>query len=140
MDETQAKMEWVQAALARHGGALNRYAASITGDADTAPDAVQDTFLRLLRESPENLEGHLAEWLFTVCRNRAIDMQRKLHRLSPLADDAMVVEAGPEPTPAAAAEQRDTVNVMLSALKTLPPRHQELVRLKFQAGLSYEEI
>jgi RNA polymerase sigma factor (sigma-70 family) len=140
MDEMQAKAEWIHAALDRHGVALTRYAASIVNDADTARDVVQDTFLRLCHESPARLDGHLAEWLYTVCRNRALDMNRKLCRLTPLSPEEGGGVLDPDPTPAAAAEQQDTVQLALSLLRLLPPRQQELVRLKFQGGLSYEEI
>jgi RNA polymerase sigma-70 factor (ECF subfamily) len=142
MDPMQARAEWVRTALEQHGAALIRYAASITGDSDTARDVVQDTFLRLCRESPERLDGHLAEWLFTVCRNRALDMQRQSRRLAPLEEHTRnaPAETPLEPGPAAAAEQNDTLDLALSLLKTLPPRQQEVIRLKFQAGLSYLEI
>jgi hypothetical protein len=32
-----------------------------------------DAFLQLRREDPARIDGHLAQWLFTVCRNRALD-------------------------------------------------------------------
>lgn len=140
MEGPQAKADWVKAALERHGAALTRYATSITGSEDLARDVVQDTFVRLCAATPEQLDGHLAEWLFTVCRNRALDVQRKLHRLTPLADDELAATPGPEPTPAAAAEHADTLSLALGLLSSLPARQQEVLRLKFQAGLSYEEI
>jgi len=140
MDEPQMKADWVKAVLERHGAALTRYAASITGDEDSARDVVQDTFVRLCAETPEHLDGHLAPWLFTVCRNRALDVQRKIHRLVPLADDAFDTTPDDRPSPAAVLEQRETVGLALDLLETLTPQQREVVRLKFQAGLSYEEI
>lgn len=140
MDEPQTKAEWIRTALERHGAALVRYATSITGDTESARDVVQDTFVRLCSEPPERVDGHLTEWLFTVCRNRALDVQRKLHRMVPLSDEALTATPGREPNPSTAAENQDTLSLALELLRTLPPRHQEVVRLKFQAGLSYEEI
>ena len=140
MDESQAKAEWVRAALERHGAALTRYAASITGDEDTARDVVQDTFVRLWAETPEHLDGRLAPWLFTVCRNRALDVQRKIHRLVPVADDALAAAPDGNPSPAAALERKETTGLALELLDSLTPQQREVVRLKFQAGLSYEEI
>lgn len=141
MDDAEFKARWVQAALERHGPALTRYAASLVRDEHTARDIVQDTFLRLCRESPERLDGHLAEWLFTVCRNRARDMQRESQRLEPLPGHELPPEAPDlQPGPATALEHRETLGLALELLKTLPPRQQEVIRLKFQAGLSYEEI
>lgn len=140
MDEPEAKAEWARAALERHGAALTRYAASITGDPDSARDVVQDTFVRLWAESPEHLDGHLARWLFTVCRNRALDVQRKMHRMVSLADDALASTPDGLPSPAADLEHREATGMALDLLETLTPQQREVVRLKFQAGLSYEEI
>ncbi len=140
METAQSNGVWVRAALERHGAALTRYAARITGDADSARDVVQDTFVRLCGESPESLEGRLAPWLFTVCRNRALDMHRKLHRLVPLPEDTADTTPDPHPSPAIAVEQRETAEIALGLLARLPESQREVVRLKFQAGLSYAEI
>ena len=70
--------EWVQAALRRHEAPLILYAAKICGSTDRARDAVQDTFLELCAADRRALEPHLAQWLFTVCRNKALDLRRKM--------------------------------------------------------------
>ena len=44
------------------------------------------------------------------------------------------------PSPAAQAELRDTHGRALEFLARLPRGQQEVLRLKFQSGLSYEEI
>ena len=73
--------QWIVSALARYEAPLLRYASRLLGDVDRARDVVQDTFLKLCREDPTRLDGHLAQWLFTVCRNRALDIQRKEGRV-----------------------------------------------------------
>src|SRR5262249_10130748 len=55
----------------------------------------------------------------------------------------MLLESEPSPaahSPSDAAEQRDTASAVLRMLETLPENQQEVVRLKFQDGLSYKEI
>ena len=47
---------------------------------------------------------------------------------------------GREPAPAAIAETRDTAGRLLRLLDSLPGNQQEVLRLKFQNGLSYREI
>lgn len=141
MDDTNStKAAWVHDALRRYEGPLIRYAAQITGDVDRARDVVQDTFLRLCAKEPEELKDCLAQWLFTVCRNRALDLKRKESRMSPL--DQMETEACESPglSPAAAAEQSESTGEILRMLETLPANQQEVIRLKFQGGLSYQEI
>ncbi|MBA4148984.1 MAG: sigma-70 family RNA polymerase sigma factor [Verrucomicrobia bacterium] len=136
----QRKTDWVRSALERHESSLLRYAASITGDADRARDIVQDTFVRLCAEEPAKLDGRLAEWLFTVCRNRALDVLRKEKRMTPLTEMDLEVRASEEPSPAMAAEKKETATQLLQLVGSLPPNQCEAIRLKFQGGLSYAEI
>jgi RNA polymerase sigma-70 factor (ECF subfamily) len=137
---TETKSDWIKAALREHEGALVRYAAQITGDLDRARDVVQDTFLKLCAEDPARLDGHVVQWLFTVCRNRALDIQRKEQRMKPLDDLELAALPGREHSPAAQAEHNENTGRAQRFMKHLPPNQQEVVRLKFQNGLSYKEI
>ena len=76
------RSDWIRSALAQYEGALTRYATHLTGDVERARDVVQDTFLRLCSQKPSRVRDHLAQWLFTVCRNRALDVLRKDNRMS----------------------------------------------------------
>ena len=60
----------------RHSRAVFQLAFRLTGSEPDAEDIVQDTFVKLLAQPEEVVEGHVAEWLFTVCRNRALDVLR----------------------------------------------------------------
>jgi RNA polymerase sigma factor (sigma-70 family) len=139
-DSDSHKAQWVRAALREHEGPLTRYAAQITGDAERARDVVQDTFVRLWAEDPARLNGRLAPWLYTVCRNRALDLRRKENRMTPLTDVELETRASAEPSPASVAEQRESAGNLLRLLDTLPLNQREVVRLKFQNDLSYQEI
>lgn len=44
------------------------------------------------------------------------------------------------PSPAVSAELADTTARLLALVDTLPPAQREVVRLRFQADLSYKEI
>ena len=123
-----------------HEASLVRYATWLTGDAERARDVVQDAFLRLCAEDQDDVQSYVAEWLFTVCRNRALDTCRKESRLQPLTDLELASHPSDDPSPSAAVELEEAVSQVFQALKTLPPNQQEVVRLKFQCGLSYEEI
>lgn len=134
------KAEWLRLAIERFESPLTRYAASLTGDAERARDVVQDTFVRLCGQQPKQLNGCLAEWLFTVCRHRALDVRRKESRMTALTEIILEAEAASEPTPSANAERNETAGEMLQLVAKLPRNQQEVLRLKFQGGLSYEEI
>ena len=116
------------------------YALGLTGDLDAARDAVQDTFLRLCEQPPGKVDSHLAQWLFTVCRNRILDVRRKDRRMTALTEVELEHRATPDPTPAESADTRDRARRVDDLLAGLPPNQREVVRLKFQHQLSYQEI
>ncbi len=134
------RLGWVSAALDRYEGRLLRYAHRITGDEERARDVVQDTFLKLCKEDPSELNGRLAQWLYTVCRNRALDVRRKESRATILSDEMPGPTGHRERNPLDTAEQSDTLRLILSEIDELTPNQQECIRLKFQHGLSYREI
>lgn len=131
---------WVREAVSRYEGPLSLYARRLLNDAEAARDVVQDVFLRLCAQSRADVDGHLAEWLFTVCRNRALDVLRKEHRMTRLHDDHVERCLSPAPGPQDVAERRDLGTRALELLDTLPPNQREVIRLKFQNGFSYQEI
>ena len=121
---------WLQAAVSRFETALTHYAARLVGG-ERAKDVVQDTFVSLCGQRREDVEARLGAWLFTVCRNRALDVLRKEQRLVPLDRD----RAAP-----GLAEVRVEARQALAVLGTLPADQQRVIRLKLQSGLSYKEI
>lgn len=131
---------WVRDAVSRFEGPLSLYARRLLNDAEAARDVVQDVFLRLCARPRGEVDGHLAEWLFTVCRNRALDVLRKEHRMTRLHDEQVDRCLSPSPGPHDVAEVHDLGARVLSLLETLPPNQREVIRLKFQNGFSYQEI
>jgi RNA polymerase sigma-70 factor (ECF subfamily) len=80
MSQPIDRREWVLAALDKYEGRLVRYARRLVGCEDQARDVVQFVFLRLCDQSPEEIGERLAQWLYTVCHNRALDMLRGARR------------------------------------------------------------
>jgi RNA polymerase sigma-70 factor (ECF subfamily) len=134
------KLRWLQRAIETYEPRLVQFAARILGDADRARDVVQDAFLRLAGESPESLDGHLAQWLYTVCRRRAIDVRRKENRMHSLSMNCWAESCEPSTRDADVLQQQEETSRVLAALAQLPWKQQEAVRLKFQHGLNYREI
>ena len=130
---------WVLAALEKFQGRLVRYAARITHDEHLAMDVVQHAFLKLCDQNPTELDGRLAPWLYTVCRNRAVEILRKEGRMHILADTVAdsLVDATPQPDEVAAAG--DTKIQLRTAVQSLTPPQQEVVDL-WSDGFSYREI
>lgn len=142
-EEPPAINRWLEAALQQHQAPLLRYALSLAGhDLAAAQDLVQESFLRLCRADRRRLLPSPAAWLFTVCRNLAMDRYRKEERMKALSADLRLDALGAAPPlqPEEQALNTEAVHTLRDAVAALPPREQELVRLKFQADLSYREI
>lgn len=137
----------LHALLDRYERPLVRYALGIIGDLESARDVVQETFIQLAEgrgpegsgSDPEDAARHTEAWLFTVCRNRAIDHQRKHSRIVPM-DLHDHERTSDEPGPAAALESRELAGSLLRLLDSLSANQREVIRLKFQNDLSYKEI
>lgn len=133
--------EFVPSAVAAHQASLVRYATRLlAGDIERARDVVQDTFVKLLGQPRAEVEGHLAEWLFTVCRHRALDVLRKEGRMKRFSEGEAERVTTAEPRPGRALEATETHEALLRLIDRLPVNQQEVIRLKFQNGFSYKEI
>jgi RNA polymerase sigma-70 factor (ECF subfamily) len=136
---TIADPDWIQSVLARYEQPLIRYATHITGDIERAREIVQDTFLKLCRLKSSLDADHLAPWLYTVCRNGALDVRRKEKRMVGI-DEAQLQQVPARQQFSAALEQNERLAEIMNVLGTLPANQQEVLRLKFQGDLSYQEI
>ncbi len=128
--------------LARYERPLLAYASRSCGDLETARDAVQDTFLALIKERPSGELEALAPWLFTVCRRRLIDYHRKSQRLQTMDTTATLASTPDEAatTPSESLARKDDANLLQRLIAQLPPRDREVVLLKFASSLSYQDI
>jgi len=124
-------------AIERFEKPLISYAKQITGDLDSARDAVQEAFLRLSRQDLEKLEPRLAPWLYFVCRNCAMDYRRKNGRYQELLEEEdLPLEMCPRQT---LVDEEDKQQ-LAALVARLPARQRELLKLKFEADLTYKEM
>lgn len=134
------RAETIRSALDRYESALVRYAMGITGNLELARDVVQDTFLKMCAADMDRIEDHIGPWLYTVCRNRALDVRKKEGRMSALAEGQAERVASPGPAPSKTAEINQTHKLVLDVLQKMPERDRELFRLKVQDGMTYREV
>lgn len=142
MADPNADREWIQRVLERYERGLVLSAQRILGDLERARDVVQETLLKLLRQEPRVADEALATWLHSVCRNASLDVRRKEQRMRSL-DDVGSHERGAvalAPRLPEKLEREDRATSFESLLRSLPERQREVLRLKFQTGLSYKEI
>jgi RNA polymerase sigma-70 factor (ECF subfamily) len=133
------RREWVLSILEQYECRLVRYATRLLGEEDSARDVVQFAFMRLCSESPEELQGREAQWMFTVCRNRAVDLIRRRRRTRSLEEMAAGPGIDKGPDPAVVAERHDLHARLRGLVAELPEAQREAIDL-WTEGFSYREI
>jgi RNA polymerase sigma factor (sigma-70 family) len=134
------KAAWVQSALERFERPLLQYAMSIVQDIDRARDIVQETFMRLHNQEQEAIEGHLSQWLFTVCRNCSLKSLKKEDRYIYVEAQEFESKTCESLTPAMELERKERTTRVMELVTELPKNQQEVVRLRFMHHHSYQEI
>jgi RNA polymerase sigma factor (sigma-70 family) len=119
---------------------LLQYARRITGDSEQARDVVQETFVKFQRNGALRSEDEPATWLFTVCRNAALNFCRKERRMMYVDEEVIEARESEQPMPFERLEQKEATGFLLQIVGTLPLRQQEAIQLKFQNDLSYQQI
>ena len=129
----------VELLFRRHSAALYRYLVQLTGSEDVAADAVQETFLRLLRTQPEDRAPRA--WLFHVSTNLVREWARTASRRDTLLRAAPSDAATGEPPEDADRDllARERHEIVLRALEPLQERDR-IALLMRQAGFSHAEI
>jgi RNA polymerase sigma factor (sigma-70 family) len=135
-----AKEEEFEEIVHRFEIPLLQSARRITGDRERARDVVQETFVRFQRNGALRREDEPATWLFTVCRNAALNVCRKERRMMYVDEEVIEAREGEQPMPFDQLEQREATGFLLRIVGTLPLRQQEVIQLKFQNDLSYQQI
>lgn len=128
----------VPALYAAHWHSMVRLAVLLVDDLPTAEDVVQDAFLSLHRHSgrlraPESALGYVRSAVVNGCRSQLRHRAVVRRKLRPVPDDEDpgqrrlldAVEADPEVT---------------TALRSLPPRMQEVLVLRYWADLTEAQI
>jgi RNA polymerase sigma-70 factor (ECF subfamily) len=138
--KAKKKAAWVQTALERFERPLLQYAVSILHDLDRARDTVQETFMRMHTQDQAAIEGHLSQWLFTVCRNCSLKLLKKESRYISVENEEFEHHRVENVSPLQAMARRETVERLMEHVKALPKNKQEVVRLRFHGNHSYQQI
>jgi RNA polymerase sigma-70 factor (ECF subfamily) len=114
-------------------------------DPQHAEDIVADTFLkaiRNLRRFKWRSDHSFAAWLFRIAHNLVVDHYREHKRfvLALVSEDSLAEPASEAPLPEEALAQQEAFEQVRTLVATLSPRRQEIVTLRFYAGLRNREI
>ena len=130
----ESKLEWLRRLLREYEGRLLRYAARFV-KLEVARELVQEGFVRLWNSYSPNLAGREKEWLFCVCRNLAIDHLRREKKVVLVAEEGVLV-----PETEAMVSIYEQASELQKTVASLPPAQREVIRLKYQESMSYQEI
>jgi RNA polymerase sigma-70 factor (ECF subfamily) len=122
--------------------ALRRHLQRQLGSSDAAEDAVQETFLRMLRYRGVGDAGECRALLFRVAASVVVDRQR--YAKARHADDHCAIDdlelSSDEPQPDHNLSSHQTLVLLRRAILALPPRCREVFLLHRFEGLSYRDI
>ena len=121
---------------------LVRYARRLTGDGASASDVLQDVFAKLWEDRHRiTVEVSLQALLYTMVRNRALNLRRRAHRHAPDVDvQDLRDQAGEAPDGSDDAEADELRRHLYRWVSELPPRRAEAFTLSRYHGLSHAEI
>jgi RNA polymerase sigma-70 factor (ECF subfamily) len=125
----------------RYAGRVKAFMLSSGASATDAEEVVQEVMVSIWRRAgtfdPER--AAVSTWIFTIARNRRIDMIRRLKRPEPDPLDPLF-QPDPEPDGADILSAAERADLVRSGLAGLPPEQRQVLMASFYDGLSHGEI
>ncbi len=126
--------------VAAHEDRIYHAAYRITGNAEDARDAAQETFVKAFRALPRyRHEAAFGTWLHRIAVNASLDIVRRRPQAPPVPLEEVVLPAQTH-NPDTEAERHEVQRRVHDALRRLAPDHRVIVVLRDLQGLAYEEI
>lgn len=127
--------------VVKHGVSMRRVAIAITRDAAVAEEAVQETWLALLR-GIGGFEGRssLKTWVFRILVNRARTLAARESRSITLSGEWTTAVADWRRSPEDALLDREMRGVVLEAVAALPAAQREVITLRDIEGWSAADV
>lgn len=121
----------------RYAGRVLAYVRQLSRNRDGAEDVVQEVFVTVWRRAasfrPDR--GDPAGWLYTVTRNKLVDLWRRQGQAVAALDSVQELSEAAEPVP----EWGDLRLTMLQALARVAPEQRRAIEMAYFGGFTYEE-
>ena len=120
---------------------LKGYLMRLGANEGQAEEVAQEAMLTVWRKAQlyDRKKAAASTWIFTIARNRRIDILRRQKFPEIDANDPVLVPDMPTPPDEEVISARQDIQVR-TALDKLPPEQRELVRLAFYNGWSHSKI
>lgn len=119
-----------------------RYVSYRIGNVSIAEDITADVFEKALKhfDSYTSEKASQATWLMTIARNTITDHFRKESRIQVVREEDAPEEASREPEVHEQVAQTEEARQLKICLAELPQLDQDIISLKFGAGMNNREI
>ena len=131
-----------EAMMLPHMDAAHNLARWLLRNEQDAQDIVQEAYLRAFKSFSGFHGSNGRAWLLTIVRNTAYTLLKKNHAvdLTTPFDEEIHASSHESVSPAAILEHAEDAELITNAMKELPAEFREIVTLRHQEGLSYNEI
>lgn len=135
----EGSMEAFNALYDRYWETVYNAAFKRLGDADPAKDITQDFFLQLWNRRQELHILNLPAYIHTAVRNRVLNVLEARRQFLPMANLLLQEPVAGEHADALA-RRNEWIRQYNALIEALPPARQEIFRLRYNEGVSSEEI
>lgn len=142
VDQTQENATRFEPLFEHYFDRVFQYIFSRTNNRQVAEDLTSQIFLKILEALPRYQSRRpLGAWVFAIARNTLFSHYRfTLRHPTQSLEEAGVIETDPIPGLGGNSKDVDRYIDLEEAINQLPMKDRELLRLKYAAGLSFEEI
>lgn len=131
-----------EALLRHYTPALYRVVRRMTADDMETEAILQETFFRFWQTLPRYRNDRpLFPYLVTIAANLARDRWRRARHLSEASlEEIPAAEEKATELPEARLLNEETLVALAAAVEALPPPYRAVIALRYEAGMSYQEI
>ena len=116
----------VQQLFVRYQSQLRSFVLALTGDFGITDDIVQEVFLTITAKAADfRPDASFRHWMLAIARFKVLESRRAARRFSPRVIESLAAALKPDTL------GEDRLEPLLDCLAEMPPKMQELLRLRY---------